>query len=72
MLKMEFLFLNLMLMRDEQRTPTHHQMSTKKTKLAPQVHRILYVKNLPYKITGEQMYEIFGKFGALRQVRLCA
>ena len=35
-----------------------------------QVNRILFVKNLPYKITSEEMYEIFGKFGALRQVRM--
>jgi len=45
-------------------------MSVRKQKLAPQVNRILFVKNLPYKITGEQMYEIFGKFGAIRQIRL--
>ena len=34
------------------------------------VNRILYVRNLPYKITTEEIYDIFGKFGALRQVRL--
>ncbi|CAK8994503.1 Splicing factor 3B subunit 6-like protein (Pre-mRNA branch site p14-like protein) [Durusdinium trenchii] len=39
-------------------------------RLAPEVNRILYVKNLPFKITGEELYEIFGKFGAIRQVRL--
>lgn len=32
--------------------------------------RILYVRNLPFSITAEDIYEIFGKFGALRQVRL--
>jgi pre-mRNA branch site protein p14 len=31
-------------------------------KLAPEVNRILYVKNLPYKITTEEMYDIFGIF----------
>lgn len=35
-----------------------------------QVNRILFIKNLPYKITAEEMYDIFGKFGALRQVRM--
>uniref|UniRef100_A0A7E4V1K1 RRM domain-containing protein n=1 Tax=Panagrellus redivivus TaxID=6233 RepID=A0A7E4V1K1_PANRE len=39
-------------------------------KLPPNVNRILYVKNLPYKITSEEMYEIFGKFGAIRQIRV--
>jgi len=38
--------------------------------LAPEVNRILYVRNLPFKITGDEMYKIFGKYGALRQVRL--
>jgi pre-mRNA branch site protein p14 len=28
------------------------------------------VKNLPFKITGEELYELFGKFGAIRQIRL--
>ena len=39
-------------------------------RLPPEVNRVLYVRNLPYKITGEEMYDIFGKYGALRQVRL--
>ena len=39
-------------------------------KLAPEVNRILYVKNLPYKIKAEEMYEIFGKYGAIRQIRV--
>ncbi|CAG2163989.1 unnamed protein product, partial [Oppiella nova] len=29
-----------------------------------------YVRNLPYKITAEEMYDIFGKYGAIRQIRL--
>lgn len=39
-------------------------------KLPPEVNRILYIKNLPYKITTEEMYDIFGKFGAVRQIRI--
>ncbi len=31
---------------------------------------MLYVRNLPYKITGEEMYDIFGKYGAIRQIRV--
>ncbi|EDV20481.1 Splicing factor 3B subunit 6 [Trichoplax sp. H2] len=39
-------------------------------RLPPEVNRILYVRNLPYKITGEELYDIFGKYGAIRQIRL--
>ncbi|CAG9335060.1 unnamed protein product [Blepharisma stoltei] len=38
-------------------------------RLPKEVNRILYVKNLPTKITAEQLYEIFGKYGAIRQIR---
>ena len=44
--------------------------ATKVSRLPPEVNRVLYVKNLPYKITAEDIYAIFGKFGALRQVRV--
>ena len=40
------------------------------TRLPPDVNRALYVRNLPFKITSEEMYDIFGKFGAVRQIRL--
>jgi pre-mRNA branch site protein p14 len=39
-------------------------------RLPPEVNRILYVRSLPYKITGDEMYDIFGKYGAVRQIRL--
>eukprot|EP00095_Tigriopus_kingsejongensis_P006082 maker-scaffold712_size108441-snap-gene-0.29 protein:Tk06082 transcript:maker-scaffold712_size108441-snap-gene-0.29-mRNA-1 annotation:"pre-mrna branch site p14-like protein" len=39
-------------------------------RLPPEVNRVLYVRNLPYKITGEEMYDIFGKYGAIRQIRV--
>ncbi|XP_046573196.1 splicing factor 3B subunit 6-like [Haliotis rubra] len=39
-------------------------------RLPPEVNRILYIKNLPYKITAEEMYDIFGKYGAIRQIRV--
>ena len=34
------------------------------------MNRVLYVRNLPYKITAEEMYDIFGKYGAIRQIRV--
>ena len=43
-------------------------------RLPPEVNRILYVRNLPYKteeaLSTEEIYDIFGKYGAIRQVRL--
>ena len=39
-------------------------------RLAPDVNRILFVRNLPYKISSEEMYNIFGKWGAIRQIRV--
>jgi len=44
-------------------------MSSSLLRLAPEVNRILYVRNLPFKITAAEMYKIFGKYGAIRQVR---
>lgn len=32
--------------------------------------RVLYVRNLPYSISAEELYDIFGKYGAIRQIRL--
>ena len=29
-----------------------------------------YFRNLPYKITTEEMYDIFGKYGGIRQIRV--
>ncbi|XP_045640895.1 splicing factor 3B subunit 6-like [Ursus americanus] len=36
----------------------------------PEVNWILYIRNLPYKITAEEMYDIFGKYGPIRQIRV--
>jgi pre-mRNA branch site protein p14 len=38
-------------------------------RLPPEVSRILYVRNLPYKLSRDDMYDIFGKYGSIRQVR---
>lgn len=29
-------------------------------RLGPEVNRILYCKNLPFAITGEELYDLFG------------
>merc|ERR1712224_314984 len=42
----------------------------KNVRLPPDVNRILFVRNLPFNVTGEQIYAIFGKYGAIRQVRI--
>ncbi|EQC30741.1 pre-mRNA branch site p14-like protein [Saprolegnia diclina VS20] len=39
-------------------------------RLPPEVNRVLYVRNLPFKISSDEMYDIFGKYGAIRQIRL--
>jgi hypothetical protein len=39
-------------------------------RLPPEVCRSLFVRNLPFKISAEEMYDIFGKFGAIRQIRI--
>ena len=38
-------------------------------KLPPEINRFIYVKNLPFKINPEELYDIFGKFGVVRQIR---
>jgi RNA recognition motif-containing protein len=38
--------------------------------LPPEVNRVLYVRNLPYGITPDELYELFGKYGAVKQIRL--
>ena len=65
-----------------QNTTHHHSLSQKKPpppsnvpllahkKLPPEVNRILYVRNLPFGITDEDVYDIFGKYGAIRQIRV--
>lgn len=39
-------------------------------KLPPGANRILFVKNLNYNITGEDLYDLFGRYGSIRQIRI--
>ncbi|UZP32828.1 hypothetical protein NXS19_000644 [Fusarium pseudograminearum] len=45
------------------------EMSSRGGKLAPEVNRALFVKNLSYNVTPEELFDLFGKFGPIRQVR---
>ncbi len=38
-------------------------------KLAPEVNKIIFVRNLPYKITDDELYQVFTRFGSVRQIR---
>jgi pre-mRNA branch site protein p14 len=46
------------------------QQTQKQARLPPEVNRILFVKGMPYDITAEEIYDLFGKYGSIRQVRL--
>ncbi|KAA6311970.1 MAG: putative Nucleotide-binding, alpha-beta plait, partial [Streblomastix strix] len=39
-------------------------------RLPPEVNRVLFVRNLPFKISSAELYDIFGKYGAIRQIRI--
>lgn len=41
-------------------------------RLPPEVNRILYIRNLPFNITPDELYKIFGDYGGIRQIRTCA
>ena len=38
-------------------------------RLPHEISRFIYVRNLPHKITPEELYDIFGRFGIVRQIR---
>lgn len=40
-----------------------------RNKLAPEANRILFVKNLAYNIDTTALFDLFGKFGPVRQIR---
>ncbi|CEP02124.1 RRM domain-containing protein [Plasmodiophora brassicae] len=43
--------------------------ATRGMRLAPDVHRCLFVRNLPFNLTADELYDLFGKYGAIRQIR---
>ncbi|QIW99612.1 hypothetical protein AMS68_005130 [Peltaster fructicola] len=38
-------------------------------KLAPEVNRALFVKNLGYNVSTQELFDLFAKFGPVRQIR---
>lgn len=45
-------------------------MANNLVSLAHNANRILYVRNLPHNIDGQDLYDLFGKYGPIRQIRL--
>eukprot|EP00798_Chlamydomonas_sp_ICE-L_P024606 gene24606-10225_t len=45
-------------------------LRAKNQRLPPEVNRCLFVRNLPFNISSEEMYDIFGKYGPIRQIRV--
>ena len=39
------------------------------TRLPPEVNRVIFVRILPFKISCDELYDIFGKYGVIRQIR---
>ena len=35
-----------------------------------EIHSALFVKNLSYNVSTEDLFDLFGKFGAIRYVRI--
>jgi len=42
---------------------------SRSSKLGPEANRILFVKNLAYNIDPPALFDLFGKFGPIRQIR---
>ena len=49
-------------------TLPHHLQQL--SRLPPDVTRILYIKSLPFTITPDDLYDIFGRYGPVRQIRI--
>ena len=40
-----------------------------RNKLAPEANRILFVKNLSFNVDNAALFDLFGKYGPIRQIR---
>lgn len=45
-------------------------LAAQRVSLPPEVNRILYVKNLPFNMKSDEIYDLFGRYGAIRQIRV--
>ncbi|KAK9449034.1 uncharacterized protein V1518DRAFT_427474 [Limtongia smithiae] len=45
-------------------------MAYSNRKISAEINRILFIKNLSYTVSSEELYDLFGKFGSIRQIRL--
>lgn len=55
-----------------QMTPQNFNLTAaarSKIKLPKDANRIIYVRGLPFKISSDELYDIFGKYGSVRQIR---
>ncbi|EXJ93015.1 hypothetical protein A1O3_01571 [Capronia epimyces CBS 606.96] len=43
---------------------------SRNSRLAPEANRILFIKNLAYNIDSPALFDLFGKFGPVRQIRV--
>ena len=43
---------------------------SKPISLSHNANRILYVRNLPYMMDGQDLYDLFGAYGPIRQIRI--
>lgn len=42
---------------------------TEQMRIPPEVNRILFIRNLPLKISADELYDVFGKFGPIRRIQ---
>ena len=54
---------------DEKNETKYQPKKEKVIRLPHEISRFIYVRNLPHKITPEELYDIFGRFGIVRQIR---
>ncbi|EAY13400.1 hypothetical protein TVAG_424320 [Trichomonas vaginalis G3] len=45
-------------------------MESRQIILAKNANRILFVRNLPFGIDGDKLYELFSRYGSIYQIRL--
>jgi pre-mRNA branch site protein p14 len=63
-------FLNPYLAKMAMSQPISVMKGRPNARLPPEVNRVLFVRNLPFKISADEMYELFGKYGPIRQIRM--